>query len=391
MTSDDHIYYENIHAKRKAFLRSFIAVFVLFAIITLTRLPGHTEKLAVKLCAFAAAAFTIGLIMGIYSAVKAADVKIVIGDETVDVTVGKKHGSYPLEDFERGESKAAGNAYKRTYSLIFHDSSIEPEIYNNSRDDLYILLPGISGKLFEKIADALSIRKHLVHLSYEESIPLAPFVGNVYKNREEETGLSTLIKLYVGMTIIAALFVVSAVVLYVIDFFTLFYSLLIACCGTLALILSAGFLIMLIRREKNGSVNYLRSIEFGIDSIRINDGEVINLRDVASVYITQPYLENMEFSKRVLVIEPLLLKGMSGNALKDVGLDAGGRLTDGADSRALLTYVIGNRPSPSGSERLLAEGCSCEYPALYARICRLCEKNFVLVRDYRDRWLSDLE
>ncbi|MBO4474183.1 MAG: hypothetical protein J5750_04640 [Clostridiales bacterium] len=345
------IVYENKNAKRNGFLINVIGGTLFSAIFAVSWVlqgsskgfdqPARTWIIAIGI------AVCCGLALGIYRVVTTKKIRVAISDTDVDVTVGQAHGIYPVSSYFGHFKRTSDKKRAVIRELGFRNTEEEES------EDLYVGLPDIPGSLFRDIVDAICIKKrHLPAEEEEESSEAgdeyAPFEGNSYKRRESDpepdnTKMILILSFVLGVMVTAGMIIVTYVGLinYAVG---VFFS----CIFAVLLLIGIIGCPILLRHEKKMKDRDIRELSFHESFIKLN-GEVYEFKDIASVYMTLPYLQDVSDDTRDLCL-----------TLKSTGKK--------------VCYFIGWRPSEKNTEGKLTEDCSCEYSALFARIRKICEE-----------------
>jgi len=330
--------FERRNAKVKVF--AFYGIFVSLGcfIILMTRFEtkGKTaEQILLRLLLAVGISLAIGMIIGIYHAVKVKNIRISVSKTDVDVTVGKAHGVYRIEDFIRYEKEPV-KGIEQNYRIVFQD----PEGGNDQR----ILLRGLSSTLFTKLVDAITLRKS--ELS-EETLEYTPFEGDTYKGAESGSNAKQVLRIFWGMTVFSAFF---AAVVCIARFATNWLA------GTMGAILVSLVLLAFIstflisvyftKRLKKEDYDDIMEFSLGEKSLTINGKEYL-FENILSIHMTSPVLTKIFEEHRDFKME---VRG----------------------EPETVWYYVGKRRAPSETEAVVSQGRSCEYPALFARIEDLC-------------------
>ena len=223
------------------------------------------------------------------------------------------------------------------YRIAFRD----PE----GGSDLKISLPDFPTGLFVKMVDAITFRK--AELS-EETPEYTPFEGDTYKGAGSESNAKQVLLMFWGMT---AFTVVVTAVLYVFRYVLHWLS------GTMGSILlgtatlfSIGAILMVIyftKTMKKADLDDIMDLSIGEKDLTIN-GKTYPFENILSIHMTSPILTKVFEEHRILKMD------VRGEA-------------------ETVEFFAGKRREPDGTEESVSEGCSCEYPALYAKIAELCK------------------
>ncbi len=328
-------------AKLKALVFHGVLVFVAVVIVCMTRLRPEgksAHRILVEVLLSLGLALIIGLVYGIYNASKVKNIRVAVSKTDVDVTVGKAHGVYLIEDFLRSEKEIV-KGINQNYLIVFQD----PEGGENQR----ILLRGLSSTLFRKLVDAITLRK--VELS-GETPEYIPFEGDTYKGAESGSNVKQILKIFWCMTAFSAF---VAVLICVMRFATKWLtgtkgSIL---AGVALLIFISTFLVTVffskgLKKEDNDDII---DLSLGEKSLTIN-GKEYPFDNILSIYMTSPVLTKVFEEHR------------------DFKMDVRGE-------SETVWYFVGKRRAPNETEGVVSQGRSCEYPALYARIMVLCREH----------------
>lgn len=339
----NEIVFENKNAKVKAFLTPVIGSVILYLIYGIPRMlmkdPSSISRYA-KVFLFLLGAFLlIGLLAGLYSAVKIKKMRITINDEGIDVIKGKSHGFYPLETFIKcqRETQSAGRSVKVVKSLVF----------GGEEGLLYIDCDGFSDSEFLRMSDAISIRKHDVSVCDEDSDE--QLSDGRYVGTYELAFPSALLKLS-GFFGVAILFVWGAAI-YLISKSGLDRSMIILLglitFGTLSTIVL--FLSLFLYYKKQGN-NVIKSLQIGLIELKVNDDTWI-INNIRDLYITPPFLTEVAGDHRVLVIKV-------------------------RDSSQVKKYIIEQKPKTYNAND--------PYIQLYKSIVDMCESHGIHINVFDD-------
>ena len=330
--------FERRNAKVKvfAFYGIFVSLGCFIILMTSFETKGKTtEQILLRLLLAVGISLAIGMIIGIYHAVKAKNIRISVSKTDVDVTVGKAHGVYRIEDFIRYEKETV-KGIEQNYRIVFQD----PEGGNDQR----ILLRGLSSTLFTKLVDAITLRKS--ELS-EETLEYIPFEGDTYKGAESGSNAKQVLRIFWGMTVFSAFF---AAVVCIARFATNWLA------GTMGAILVSLVLLAFIstflisvyftKRLKKEDYDDIMELSLGEKSLTINGKEYL-FENILSIHMTSPVLTKIFEEHRDFKME---VRG----------------------EPETVWYYVGKRRAPSETEAVVSQGRSCEYPALFARIEDLC-------------------
>ena len=330
--------FERKNAKLKAFVLHGILFFVTFSILSMSWLKPEgksAHRILLQVLLSLGLSLIVAMAFGLYYAVKARNIRVVVGKTDVDVTVGKAHGEYRIEDF-LGYEKEPVKGIEQNYRIVFQD----PEGGNDQR----ILLRGLSSTLFTKLVDAITLRK--AELS-EETLEYIPFEGDTYKGAESGSNAKQVLKIFWGMTVFSAFF---AAVVCIARFATNWLA------GTMGAILVSLVLLAFIstflisvyftKRLKKEDYDDIMELSLGEKSLTINGKEYL-FENILSIHMTSPVLTKIFEEHRDFKME---VRG----------------------EPETVWYYVGKRRAPSETEAVVSQGRSCEYPALYARIEDLC-------------------
>ena len=335
MSNGDIEVFENKHPKLVGFATGLLMLVVFLTVFLgsmIFRIYAKTRNLNASLFLIGIAA-AVSLIAGLCSAAKAKKITVKIIGDTVDITVGKAHGTYPVRDYKGSKIYSSGGRSRTIIKeLIFKDSE-----YGTN---LTIELPNTSNKLFAQIADAIEIRRHELYESDEEYVP---FEGDVYEGVKPPYTLKAY--LFIGIMLVIEMIVVGIFAgVFLSSGATVERTDKLFMGGLLVLItvsLLTSFL-LLFSLDKDARAKSITSLKTGSLALTVN-GEEFAYRDIQSITMTPPYLPEVTSEYRTLTLE---LK----NAEKP------------------RKFYLGKRPSEKKTEEQLSGGCSCIYSAIYERL-----------------------
>ena len=245
-------------------------------------------------------------------------------------TKGRTHGFYELKDYVGGQCKTVmrGRSFKVIRSLVFNDEEF---------DTLYIDCDGFSEKKFLWLADAVSIRKHIVldeeKDDLKEQLDDDRFEGK-YSFKTDKS-----------IVFLCVFFCFPVILIWFVELYFLFtagISLLTGMLGigsviaTLSLMFVIGTIVVSVKRNK---ARVIRNLSVNATGLQIND-DVWEYGRIKSVYATPPYLTRVGEEHREIEIRY-------------------------RDTDKIKTYFVEKRPEEQNP--------SDEYRRLYNSLTVLCE------------------
>lgn len=282
-----------------------------------------------------------GLILGtaltVYNIVKTPKMTVTVSDDEVDVVKGKAHGTYPIEDFVRGQRdvRAAGRSTKVVFVLVFE----------GEEDYLYIDLPGFTYENFRRMTDAIGVKKHELQTDAAEDSK-ETLNGDIYKG--EYTYRSPIKFTPIIIFFAAVILFLWGAVIYLVsksNDHSLGYLCVFLVIGTISAI---GLFVSFPMVDRKIDSTVIKVLSIGTFELKVNE-DVINLSDIERVYITQPYLTEIAYDQRKLIVT---LKNSAG----------------------AKRYIVGDRPKTYSSDD--------EYIKLYNSIINLCNSQGIPVDMY---------
>ena len=335
MNTGDVKIFENKHPKLKSFAKGLLFVLIMCTLLfgfETVRVFSKTHNPKNYLLILGTAA-VVSVIAGICAAAGAKKVLVKISDTTVDVTVGKAHGVYPVADYIGTRVQVSGGRNKSIVrELIFKD--------REDNTDLNIELPSVSQKIFVEIADTIATLKHEQDEGAEEYVP---FEGDSYEGVKH--GYTK--KAYIFL---AVMLIIEVILVALIVFVFLFFKyeidrsviIFISSFSAFFLVTDIAAFSVLYGVDKKARDMSITSLKIGSLALTVNCEEFA-YRDIKSITMTPPYLASVSDEYRMLTVE---LKS-SGKPRK---------------------FYFSKRPKGNKTEEQLSEGCSCIYPALYERM-----------------------
>ncbi|MBO4688501.1 MAG: hypothetical protein J5636_08320 [Clostridiales bacterium] len=361
--TSEKVVFENRDAKKRGFLMNFCIATPVFLMFTISGIleksdNGFNQPVGIWIVAIAIPVI-IGLILGIRRAFITKDVRIEITDEEVDVTVGSAHGTYPIADFTRYlKCTSSGSKARMKRELCFRDPEDEEE------GELFINLPDISESLFRDIIDAICVKRNIASGKTGEYVP---FEGDTYKGKTffESEGSST--KMALLLCVGGGIFCMA--VLALMTYLKVFKPALgIFMCIMVGLYMIVGGIVGLVyvgRHNRKLDESQLLHLSFHDAFLKINE-DTHNYSEIDTIFMTDPSLPEISDDTRDL---RLTLK--SGG--KPVRYIVGYRPDTGKPEKTGYEDNSDDPQTEEKTEESLAEGCSCEYAALFARIRKECE------------------
>ena len=323
---------------RKERISVFVYPVVVMPVVAMVSILPKTLEKAIQGCqretliilTALALGVVIGLILGIISAIRFKKMVITVNDKGVDVIKGRTHGFYELKDYVGGQRKTVmrGRSFKVIRSLVFNDEEFET---------LYIDCDGFSEKKFLWLADAISIRKHMV--LDEETDGLKDLLDN-----DMFEGKYTF-KTDKSIVFLCVFFCVPVILIWLVEAYFLFafgFSLHTGMLGigsfiaTISLMFVIGTIVVSVKRNK---ARVIRNLSVNTTGLKIND-DVWEYNRIKSVYVTPPYLTKIGEEHREIEIRS-------------------------RDTDKIKTYYVEKRPEEQNP--------SDEYCKLYNSITVLCE------------------
>jgi uncharacterized membrane protein len=333
VNDEGHYVFREEHAKIRCFFSSFPIVFIVLLVILEMRFMLDPEYgLDWIFCLFlAAAAAVLAVVISFYYASRSKNYKIVLTDSQVDITVGKKHGSYSVADFEGALRQYVGSENKRSLNLLFKDPD------DSVGKCLFVDVSGIPGIVIELLADKMYEFQDDGTEGYE------PFKEHVYMV-EPDKDVSFSIKNITGLLIALIVIAVTASVLlllFVKDMGIRKYLLVSA--ETIGVIL-ATVMIFGMRRITRSR---MKTLSYTDEVVTVND-KMFAVDNISSVEMTVPNVRGDEFCEFNLTLK---------------------------DSGKKVSYFTCKRIIPGSTEEFRSMGCSSEYPCLYLAIQDLCNRH----------------
>lgn len=292
-------------------------------------IQGYQREMLITLTALALG-FAIGLILGTISAIRFKKMIITVNDKGVDVIKGRTHGFYELKDYVGGQCKTVmrGRSFKVIRSLVFNDEEF---------DTLYIDCDGFSEKKFLWLADAVSIRKHIV-LDEEKDVLEEQLDDDRFEGKYS-------FKTDKSIVFLCVFFCFPVILIWFVEVYFLFtagISLLTGMLGICSVIatLSSMFVISAsVVSVKRNKARVIRNLSVNATGLQIND-DVWEYDRIKSVYATPPYLTRVGEEHREIEIRY-------------------------RDTDKIKTYLVEKRPEEQNP--------SDEYRRLYNSLTVLCE------------------
>ncbi|MBO4242160.1 MAG: hypothetical protein J5883_02660, partial [Clostridiales bacterium] len=283
--------YENKHAKINAFAKGFVGALLVFVLGLIRLLLSKDKKIdpyyAGGLLAVGA---LLGIVIGTVNAVRMRPVKIIVRDDQIDVTRGKAHGTYSLEDFIRCSRSVRNNG--RSGNKVIRDIVIR----GDDGEELYIECDGFTDSEFAKMSDDLTkLKRSTVQQSEELSEDIEVGKRPLLENGRFAGDYEFKLK---GINGVLIFFCCSFALLLAVEVLLLFYGksnalaiklLLFSIIPLIALLALIYLLKIYIPRSYQKMT--VKSLEIGSFDLVIND-ESIPFSKIQKIEIDDPYLTN---------------------------------------------------------------------------------------------------
>ena len=273
------------------------------------------------------AAAVISLIFGAYKMFKIKNSCVRITNDEFDITVGKEHDVYSVEDYIGPRFSGSKSSIRRELVLVDEE---DPE------SNIFYNLP-VNNQLFMEISDAILIRKHekLGDIEYEA------FEGDEYEGdlSEEQDGNTK------KMFWVLVLFVILAPAVYYVLFFKIlsdpmrYYPGLAG--GALCWVFAVIALFFFWRLYQIETKETVKTLKFDSKALTIN-GQEFPYKEIETVSMTAPYLNQFSATRRQISVKLY-------------------------DAKKTVVFFIGTRLDDDKAEEP-SKNRTCIYPALYERV-----------------------
>ena len=280
---EEHIY-DNKNARLIALLKAMLGVPFMSFIVFFRSLLSKRSLSVRSVLILLAAMFAIFLLLGLYNALKIKKIRIEVGKDTVDITRGKAHGVYLIDDFIRGSrdiSYNAGRGYKTTKSLVFK---------GDGGEELFIDCDGFSDRKFANLSDDIELRK-ISRLIRDEDNEGPRLYDGKYQGDSENPFESRSFKIINVFMIGAAVLAVAVAAFFLMYAEFDVASVILLVCVGLGLLSSAVFLISVSVMSKRRDLKIVNSINMGQFDLEIDDRR-IGYHVIRKINMTNPYLKD---------------------------------------------------------------------------------------------------
>ena len=357
--------FEKKNAKLTAFVLAFIAGTILVGILVGVRVfiprenKDGTKKERMSPVFFLLAPLG-GLAAGFLSAKRVQDISILVSKNDVDVTVGKKHGTYPVSEYICPDMKRNGNS-GYIMNLVFKNP--DEDAYH----DLFIPLPGLSRQDLLEISDHIIEWQKKMNGWTEES---ASFAGKEYSMKSTASGPEKNILFAMGAVACMCIFVLVTMIVFTVTGrfprSTGIYGIAMA---SVALFGFIGMSFYIMKKTNAGKQEGI-SITFGESSLKILNSEFSH-GEIKELYMTPPYLESVRYE--------VTYTSSSAQPPHDERMI----VIRSMNSEKPQYFYAGDRPYPGYSEESVSENAPCRYPALYARMKEYCEQHNISFSEFQ--------
>ena len=358
--------FEKKNTKVKAFAYAFIAGTIMVVMLLGVRffMPGEkkdgTPKERMSPVFFVLAPLG-GLVGGLLATKRVQDISILVSQNDVDVTIGKKHGTYPVSDYICPELKKGGNNSVYILNLVFKNP--DPDAYSN----LYIQLPGVNRQ------DVLEVSDHIIELQKKMNGTIeehASFAGKEYSMKPTSAGPEKNFKFAMGAFMVMEVFVLGAmIVLTVAGKIPVSYGITGIVLAGLAFLISIGSVLYIMKKmysERQEGV----SITFDDSSLKILRSEFSH-GEIKELYMTPPYLQSIRSEVTT-----------SSSSVTSIH-DERRIIIRSMNSEKPQSFYAGDRPYQGYSEESVSENAPCPYPAIYARMKEYCEQHNISFSEFQ--------
>ena len=285
-----------------------------------------------------AAALVTGAVMGLVAVFKIPKMKITVSMKGVEVIRGKAEGFYALKDFKGYKSTRRQN--KEFGTLIFEDE--------DDTDDEYLLIDCDAFRWgdFKKLTDCIRIFKYNVF--HDGDYPAGTLEDDHYEGSDKEVYDPKKSRNQLIIGVIFAVAVNAGIAWFYISKYTLSGAKDILILHSVFLLVMLFIVIRLYQAMLKQTVISVQDLYITPAELKINN-EIWPLKQIESIYITQPYLQSQEEAYRILYVVE-----------KDTGRKG--------------SYFIENKPVEYDPED--------KYFKLYNSMIELCKQNRIKVEEF---------